>query len=159
MPRWFNNSSLIIILLIIASGQSHGQTSASAEDVVLLRNHLILEQAALSHDDHAHFHPFPFPRTVNPVKLALGTLMWAYQNLISPQLSASCIYEPSCSAYSIGLLREYGTLRGVIMTADRLMRCNRLVLSDIPPSKVNKSSGRIPESITYYQWPTKKNAP
>jgi len=83
-------------------------------------------------------------------------MMWLYQNLISPQLSSSCLYEPTCSSFSVLLLQHYGIIPGMIMTADRLMRCNRLILHDIPSSHINPKTGKIPEKITYYQWYSEK---
>lgn len=34
-----------------------------------------------------------------------------------------CRFEPSCSHYAIGALREHGTLRGVRLAAWRILRC------------------------------------
>ena len=51
-----------------------------------------------------------------PVKL--------YQRLISPALPRRCKYEPTCSAYAAEALRTYGPLRGSVLAAWRLLRCN-----------------------------------
>lgn len=48
----------------------------------------------------------------------------AYQRLISPALPRRCKYEPTCSAYAIQAIREMGVVRGVILAAWRLARCN-----------------------------------
>ena len=50
--------------------------------------------------------------------------MRVYQALISPALPARCKYEPSCSSYAIEALRSYGVVRGSILAAWRLLRCN-----------------------------------
>jgi uncharacterized protein len=47
-----------------------------------------------------------------------------YQRLISPGLPARCKYYPSCSEYALQALRRYGILRGVVLAAWRLLRCN-----------------------------------
>ncbi len=47
-----------------------------------------------------------------------------YQRVISPGLPARCRYHPSCSAYAIGAIRRYGVLRGVVLAAWRVLRCN-----------------------------------
>jgi uncharacterized protein len=47
-----------------------------------------------------------------------------YQRLISPGLPARCRYHPTCSAYAVEAVREYGVLRGAILAAWRLLRCN-----------------------------------
>ncbi len=50
--------------------------------------------------------------------------IWAYQRLISPALPRRCKYYPTCSAYAIDAVREFGLLRGAVLAAWRLLRCN-----------------------------------
>lgn len=47
-----------------------------------------------------------------------------YQWTISPWLGQACRFHPSCSAYGIEALRVHGCLRGLWMTAIRLLRCH-----------------------------------
>jgi putative membrane protein insertion efficiency factor len=47
-----------------------------------------------------------------------------YQRVISPAIPRRCKYEPTCSRYAIGAIREYGILRGTVLAAWRLLRCN-----------------------------------
>jgi uncharacterized protein len=47
-----------------------------------------------------------------------------YQRLISPALPRRCRYEPTCSAYAVDAVREFGVLRGLVLAAWRLLRCN-----------------------------------
>jgi putative membrane protein insertion efficiency factor len=47
-----------------------------------------------------------------------------YQRLISPGLPSRCKYYPSCSEYAVHAVRRYGILRGVVLAAWRLLRCN-----------------------------------
>jgi uncharacterized protein len=47
-----------------------------------------------------------------------------YQRFVSPALPRRCKYEPTCSAYALQALREYGILRGLVLAAWRLLRCN-----------------------------------
>ena len=49
-----------------------------------------------------------------------------YQRLISPALPRRCRYEPTCSAYAVEAIRELGVIRGTILAAWRLARCNPL---------------------------------
>jgi len=48
----------------------------------------------------------------------------AYQRLISPAIPRRCKYEPTCSRYAVGAVREYGILRGLVLAGWRLLRCN-----------------------------------
>ena len=47
-----------------------------------------------------------------------------YRRVVSPLLPARCKYEPSCSAYAAQSIREFGILRGLVLAAWRLLRCN-----------------------------------
>jgi uncharacterized protein len=48
----------------------------------------------------------------------------AYQRLISPALPRRCKYEPTCSAYAAQAIRDLGMVRGTVVAAWRLVRCN-----------------------------------
>ena len=47
-----------------------------------------------------------------------------YQRFISPALPRRCKYHPSCSDYAVQAIRTYGVLRGLVLAAWRLLRCN-----------------------------------
>jgi uncharacterized protein len=47
-----------------------------------------------------------------------------YQRFISPLFPRRCKYEPTCSAYAVEALRSFGPLRGSVLAAWRLLRCN-----------------------------------
>jgi uncharacterized protein len=47
-----------------------------------------------------------------------------YQRAISPALPRRCKYYPSCSEYAVQAVRSYGILRGLVLAAWRLLRCN-----------------------------------
>jgi hypothetical protein len=48
----------------------------------------------------------------------------AYQRLVSPLLPRRCKYEPTCSRYAVEAVEEFGVLRGSVLAAWRLLRCN-----------------------------------
>ena len=47
-----------------------------------------------------------------------------YRRAVSPALPARCKYEPSCSRYAVQAVERYGILRGLVLAAWRLLRCN-----------------------------------
>jgi uncharacterized protein len=49
-----------------------------------------------------------------------------YQRIVSPGLPRRCKYHPTCSAYAVEAVRRYGILRGFVLAAWRLLRCNPL---------------------------------
>jgi len=87
----------------------------------------------------------------NPVSLLAGSLMYAYQNSISVQFSASCLYNPTCSNFSKLLISEFGIIKGTFLSADRLSRCNRISLSKINPLKINAHDHKVHEEVSIYR--------
>ena len=47
-----------------------------------------------------------------------------YRRLISPAIPNRCKYYPTCSTYAVQAVRELGLLRGTLVAAWRLARCN-----------------------------------
>jgi len=47
-----------------------------------------------------------------------------YQQRISPLIGPKCGFKPSCSRYSVQAIHNYGIIRGLAMTANRLLRCH-----------------------------------
>jgi putative membrane protein insertion efficiency factor len=67
--------------------------------------------------------PAKTPET-SVVRIALTGAIDFYRKRISPIGASRCGFHPSCSAFGLQAVREKGVLLGVIMTADRLTRCN-----------------------------------
>ena len=47
-----------------------------------------------------------------------------YRRLVSPLLPERCRYYPTCSRYAVDAVGRYGILRGSVLAAWRLLRCN-----------------------------------
>ena len=47
-----------------------------------------------------------------------------YRRVISPGLPRRCKFEPTCSAYAVEALEEFGILRGLVLATWRVLRCN-----------------------------------
>ncbi|QDH13892.1 membrane protein insertion efficiency factor YidD [Formicincola oecophyllae] len=50
----------------------------------------------------------------------------AYRVAISPLLGPRCRFHPTCSAYALLALKRHGVVRGLWLTAGRLLRCHPL---------------------------------
>lgn len=50
--------------------------------------------------------------------------IYLYRKLVSPFIAPRCRYYPSCSTYAVDALKNYGPIRGSILAAWRLVRCN-----------------------------------
>jgi putative membrane protein insertion efficiency factor len=47
-----------------------------------------------------------------------------YQAVVSPAIGQRCRYYPSCSEYAVQAISRFGILRGLVLAAWRLLRCN-----------------------------------
>lgn len=47
-----------------------------------------------------------------------------YQSAISPLLSPSCRYQPTCSNYMIEAIEEWGAFKGTWLGLKRIFRCH-----------------------------------
>lgn len=86
----------------------------------------------------------------NPLTLIAGSLLYTYQNLISQQLSASCLYHPSCSSFGKEAIEKYGFIKGFFLAADRVNRCNRISGMDIHPLRVDPHLHRASDPVEAY---------
>jgi len=47
-----------------------------------------------------------------------------YKRWISPMLPPACRFTPTCSEYSMEAFSKHGFLKGLYLTARRIMRCH-----------------------------------
>jgi putative membrane protein insertion efficiency factor len=59
----------------------------------------------------------------SPAYLLIG-LFSLWRLVVSPLYGPTCKYYPSCSAYGLEAVRRHGAVRGLGLTAWRLLRCN-----------------------------------
>ena len=60
-------------------------------------------------------------------------LIRLYQRFISPLTGAHCRYYPTCSQYAIEALKKHGFVKGSILSAKRILRCNPLFKGGVDP--------------------------
>jgi putative membrane protein insertion efficiency factor len=87
----------------------------------------------------------------NPVSLGFGSLMYLYQRVLSRHFSANCLYSPSCSQYGRSLIKEYGLVEGILLSSDRVMRCNRIAAIDIPAGFIDEKDHKVHETTDLYR--------
>ena len=69
----------------------------------------------------------------NPVKAFFLGAIRLYQTVVSPFIPGRCKYYPSCSQYALDAVREYGALRGFVLAAWRVLRCNPMSFGGYDP--------------------------
>ena len=58
------------------------------------------------------------------ITIILIKLIKFYKFLISPIIGHSCRYLPTCSEYSIEALKEFGLVKGSLMSLKRILSCH-----------------------------------
>lgn len=89
--------------------------------------------------------PFSFNQT-NELKLSLMGLIRVYQLFISTQDMAVCNFTPSCSRFGMKALKERGFFHGILMTSDRLQRCNGIGRKYYP---VHPETGKCDDPVEH----------
>ena len=70
-------------------------------------------------------------------RLVLAPIV-VYQRVLSPALPRRCKYEPTCSAYAVQAIRDYGILRGLVLAAWRVLRCNPFSHGGLDPVEAQR---------------------
>lgn len=71
------------------------------------------------------------------IKRFLMALLLAYKRTLSRVFGNHCAYTPTCSMYSYDAIKKHGALKGVLMTIERLLRCNPFVKGGFDPVPEN----------------------
>lgn len=146
---WLNRLLLVTLLWIV------GTANVQAQDANF--NHqLVMEEDFHDHQFDTRKPKYLFGKSrwyvkYNPVTGVFGGLMFVYQRYISQQISADCLYHESCSRFSVSCIKKYGVVKGVALSADRLMRCNQLAAGGVHPSTIHQESGRVKDPVENYQ--------
>lgn len=64
------------------------------------------------------------PPVLRVLALPLLLLIWLYKKAISPLLSPSCRFYPSCSTYGFLAISRHGPFKGSWLLARRIARCH-----------------------------------
>ncbi len=141
---------LLLFLLVVA-------TSGYAQEIDLKRDLLLVDSIVERQMPESGHRPYIYknqPKTFknsNPVSLFYGGSLYVYQNMFSQHLSASCLYNPSCSDFSKQAVKEYGLIKGTLLSFDRLSRCNRIAATDLNPEDIDTHVHRFHDSVKEYK--------
>ncbi|MCH5194867.1 MAG: membrane protein insertion efficiency factor YidD [Oscillospiraceae bacterium] len=76
------------------------------------------------------------------MKKLLLLIIGAYRKLISPLIPPRCKYYPTCSTYAVQAIEKHGAIKGTILAAWRLLRCNPWSLGGVDP---------VPDKFSFYR--------
>lgn len=127
----------VFVLIILSAFTLSVHAQIDSIDIALLKQ----KETTLKPQNHirpyTHLHKSKW-QTYNPINLTFSGLMFFYQNIISSQINASCLYSPSCSEYAKDCIKKYGLIKGMFLAADRVQKCNRITLLGLDIKKLNK---------------------
>ena len=61
---------------------------------------------------------------MNIISYILIVIIKIYKLFISPYLTPSCRYLPTCSEYAIDCLKTYGLIKGITKSSKRIISCH-----------------------------------
>ena len=91
-------------------------------------------------------------QSINPSIVSRAVLLplLFYRKVLSQQLSASCQFSPSCSAFGMDAIARYGAPKGLLLTADRLTRCNGSAHDDAEFYLKDNENNLVEDSPLHY---------
>lgn len=148
---------LFSFILIISCTKCLAQNSLS--DISLIKNkdysivvgdHNYRGDLNINNKEPLNYKNKSFIARYNPLSLSATSLMLFYQHIISPQFSRHCLYQRSCSNYGKAAIHEFGLVKGVFLSADRMLRCNFSAIGEIPADSFDPAGYAIDEPVKYH---------
>jgi len=88
------------------------------------------------------------PRHASLLARALTGGIVAYEWTLRPVIGANCRFHPSCSAYAKEAVAVHGGMRGSLLAARRILRCNPWNeggLDPVPPCACARDAAPAPK--------------
>lgn len=85
----------------------------------------------------------------NIFSYSLRELMHFYQNTLSEQIQADCIYEISCSQFTKKMIEKKGIIIGTLVGFHQLNNCQPNSVHDYPSHKISHKNKII--NTTYFE--------
>ena len=146
-----NRKAVLVFFFLLFSAVVYSQEIDLKSDLVLVDSVVVQQMPESGHRPYIYKNQ---PKTFlnsNPVSLIYGGSLFVYQNVFSQHLSASCLYDPSCSDFSKQAVKEYGLIKGTLLSFDRLSRCNRIAATDLDPGDIDTHVHRFHDSVKKYK--------
>ncbi len=143
--------TLILLFTFNVSISLYAQTKKQSNLQLILKTKTNTLDTNKHHRDYIYKNEKSWLKKYNPISLSFGSLLYLYQNVLSQQFSADCLYHPTCSDFSKDAIREYGLIKGVFLSSDRICRCNRIAATSINYFKFDQKSRHAHDSVSYYK--------
>lgn len=130
--KYFYTISAYILFVFCSISVCYSSSGASELEFILSNNPM--QNVSKVEQKHTH------------LGILTGMIRF-YQLFISPQDKPVCNFVPSCSQFGIDSLHEFGIIRGILLTSDRLQRCNG---TSTTYYKVDYKSGKFVDPAIAY---------
>lgn len=87
-----------------------------------------------------------FTQKLNPFLYVGATLLYFYQNVISEQIQANCMYKISCSEFTKKSIEKNGFVKGTLSGFHQLSNCFQGAIYEHPVYMINEN-GKINNTI------------
>jgi len=142
-----NFKKQLIFICGIAAFPFFIHAQKQSDDLSLISSHAQAYDAQNVKTHSAHLQ-----RSANPIKAFLFLPLYFYQKVLSEQISAGCEFERTCSNFSMESIREFGFVKGICLTADRLTRCNGQAQVETQSYLINHSNGKVIDEPSMYHF-------
>lgn len=113
---------LAVGLLLLVTSQSAGEDTFRFPQAGHGRS--LPMDSAVRHYNQIKSHESSPADQTNPLRIILLSGIRLYQALFSPQYGAQCQFRPTCSHFGAQSIKKQGSVAGLLMTSDRLLRCH-----------------------------------
>jgi putative membrane protein insertion efficiency factor len=145
------NSILFYTLFASSCIFCPAQQISVQSDIELINTHLFQSHPDPFKRAYIYRNETSFVKKFNPFGLLLGGSLYVYQNVFSKHLSADCLFTPGCSEFSKQAIKEYGLLKGTLLSIDRVNRCNRIAAQDLKHYSVDPKTKRYPDPVSRHK--------
>ncbi len=136
--------AISIIIAFIAISPSSASFDQGSTELAFILSANPIQNVPGYHHPHANFDIFGD----SGVKILLVGAIRFYQLFISSQDMPVCNFVPSCSQFGMEAIRELGVVYGILLTADRLQRCNSMSTSRYD---TDYKSGKLVDPVRLYR--------
>jgi putative membrane protein insertion efficiency factor len=131
----------VLLFFLPSSATAEAPAFGEAEEIALICSTFTLSGNTSGDSDGALLPPFE----VSELRMFAHFMIRCYQKFVSSQQYNVCLFNPSCSHFGSEAVRRYGFMRGVLMTSDRLQRCNNFAAQY--GYEFDASSGKLKDPV------------
>ena len=113
--------AILFYFALIITSFSYSQSFES--DITLLRSKI--ESQKNSHENHVNSRYFDSNAPVSKAPLK--------NNCLKKQLLSDCKFQTNCTAYCKQSFGRFGIIKGLFISVDRLLRCDRITSATASP--------------------------